>query len=264
MTARAKDWLYPLVSLAIFFAAWELAIVWLKVPEYLLPRPLAVAETLWVGYTTGLFWPHLLTTLYEVVVGYLLGCNAALILGAAVAEWRGLERLIVPYVVALQSTPKVALAPLLIVWLGFGTESKIALVVLICFFPVFVNSVAGFRSANPDVIDLLRVFNASRLHVFLNAKVPAAATSIFAGLQIAVVLALIGAVVGEFVTAKQGLGFLIQSSTLNFDVPTMFAAILTLALLGILGTTLVKFAYRRVVFWEQGHKSATTSLAGAG
>lgn len=152
----------------------------------------------------------------------------------------------------------------LIVWLGFGTESKIALVVLICFFPVFVNSVAGFRSANPDVIDLLRVFNASRLHVFFNAKVPAAATSIFAGLQIAVVLALIGAVVGEFVTAKQGLGFLIQSSTLNFDVPTMFAAIMTLALLGILGTTLVKFAYRRVVFWEQGHKSATTSLAGAG
>jgi NitT/TauT family transport system permease protein len=264
MRERVKDWLYPAISLVVFFAAWEAAVVWFRVPEYLLPRPLIVAQTLWSGYASGLYWPHLFTTLYEVVVGYIIGCGSALLLGAAVAEWRSLERLIVPYVVALQSTPKVALAPLLIVWLGFGVESKIALVVLICFFPIFANSVAGFRSANPDMIDLLRVFNASRMHIFLNAKVPAAANSIFAGLQIAVVLALIGAVVGEFVTAKQGLGFLIQSSTLNFDVPTMFAAILTLAMLGILGTSLVRLAYRRLVFWEQGRGGTTTALAEGG
>ncbi len=264
MNERLKDWLYPVISLVAFFAAWDAAVVLFKVPEYLLPRPLVVAQTLWAGYASGLYWPHLFTTLYEVVTGYILGCGAALLLGAAVAEWRSLERLVVPYVVALQSTPKVALAPLLIVWLGFGVESKIALVVLICFFPVFVNSVAGFRSANPDMIDLLRVFNASRLHIFLNAKAPAAATAIFAGLQIAVVLALIGAVVGEFVTAKQGLGFLIQSSTLNFDVPTMFAAILTLAMLGIAGTGLVRFSSRRLVFWEQASRRGTATLAEAG
>ncbi len=163
--------------------------------------------------------------------------------------------------VALQSTPKVALAPLLIVWLGFGVESKIALVVLICFVAVSLNNVAGFRSANPDLLRLFGVFSASRMHTFLNVKVPSAAGSIFAGLQIAVVLALIGAVVGEFVTARQGLGFLIQTSSLNFDVATMFAAIVTLALFGILGTSLIRFAQRRLVFWENAERNQTSSLS---
>lgn len=261
MTTRWKDWLYPVISLTVFLAAWEAAVDWLKVPTYLLPPPMAVARTLWDGYIGGSYWPHFFTTLYEVVVGYFVGCSAALLLGAAVAEWRLVERLVVPYVVALQSTPKVALAPLLIVWFGFGVESKVALVVLICFFPVFVNSVAGFRSANPDLLDLYRVFSASRLHTFIHVKLPAAASAIFAGLQIAVVLALIGAVVGEFVTAKQGLGFLIQAASLNFEVPTIFAAIVTLALLGIVSTSLIRLAYRRIVFWESQRLGATTSLS---
>jgi NitT/TauT family transport system permease protein len=264
MSERIKDWMIPAVSLAVFLIAWDFAITWGEIPQYLLPRPVDVIVAFWNGYYGGMFWPHLFTTLYQVVVGYFIGCTAALLLGAAVAEWRSIERIVVPYVVALQSTPKVALAPLLIVWLGFGVESKIAMVVLICFFPVFVNSVAGFRSANPDMIDLLRVFSASRWHIFMNVKVPAALGTIFAGLQIAVVLALIGAVVGEFVTSRRGLGFLIQSSTLNFDVPLMFAAIISLSLIGIAGTSIVKFAYRKTVFWEQGSKGTTAAAAEAG
>jgi NitT/TauT family transport system permease protein len=261
MKSRWTDIAYSVVSVVVFLAAWEVAVDWFKVPAYLLPKPMAVAEVLWTGYVGGSFWPHLFTTLSEVVIGYVIGCSAALLLGAAVAEWRAVERIFLPYVVALQSTPKVALAPLLIVWLGFGVESKIALVVLICFFPVFVNSVAGFRSANPDLLRLYRVFSASRVHTFLNVKLPAAGGAIFAGLQIAVVMALIGAVVGEFVTAKQGLGFLIQASSLNFDVPTMFAAIVTLALFGILGTSLVRLAQRKLIFWENSSRTQAVSLS---
>jgi NitT/TauT family transport system permease protein len=261
MRSRWADFAWSGASVLFLLAAWQLAVDWLKVPGYLLPTPLAVAQVLWNGYAGGSFWPHLFTTLSEVVIGYALGCSSALLLGAAVAESHVIERIVLPYVVALQSTPKVALAPLLIVWLGFGIESKIALVVLICFFPVFVNSVAGFRSANPDLLRLYRVFSASRMHTFLNVKLPAAAGPIFAGLQIAVVLALIGAVVGEFVTAKQGLGFLIQASSLNFDVPTMFAAIVTLALFGILGTGIVRFAQRKLVFWENPDRTRTASLS---
>lgn len=257
MPIRLRDVSYPLLSLALFLGAWQGAISLFGIPAYLLPPPADVVEAFWVGYAQGHFWPHLFTTLTQVVIGYVIGCTFALLLGAAVAEWRPIERILMPYVVALQSMPKVALAPLLIVWFGFGISSKIALVVLICFFPVFVNSIAGFRSANPDLLALYKVFGASRFHTFLHVKLPSAATSIFAGLQIAVVLALIGAVVGEFVTAQQGLGFLIQSSSLNFDVSTMFAAIFSLALIGIASSGLIRSIQRRVIFWDGGRRSTT-------
>ena len=149
MRIKLSDVVYPMLSVAILLTVWQGAISVLGVPTYLLPPPAAVFEAIWTGYSQGHFWPHLFTTLTEVVVGYAIGCTFALLLGAAVAEWRPLERIVMPYVVALQSMPKVALAPLLIVWFGFGISSKIALVVLICFFPVFVNSIAGFRSAHP-------------------------------------------------------------------------------------------------------------------
>ena len=132
------------------------------------------------------------------------------------------------------------------------------MVVLICSFPVLVSSVAGFRSANPDMIDLLRVFNASRLHTFVNVKVPAALGAIFAGLQIAVVLAFIGAVFGDYITSRQGLGFLIQSSIPNFDVPFVAAAIISLPVIGIVGTSLVLHTGKDSV-WEQGTRGTTTT-----
>ncbi|MDO9217452.1 MAG: ABC transporter permease [Lacisediminimonas sp.] len=239
-------------SLFVLLLAWDVSVVHLQVPTYLLPRPKDVGLALWSGYIKdGHYWVHMFTTLSEMVIGYLIGCSMAFIAGAAVAEWRLLERILMPYVVALQSMPKVALAPLLIVWFGFGITSKIVLVALICFFPVFINCFYGFQSANPDLLKLYRSLNASRLHVFLHLKLPSAAGPLFAGLQISVVLALIGAVVGEFVSSKQGLGYLIQSSTLNFDVATMFAAVITLSLLGISVSSLIRWLHRKLVFWDQ-------------
>lgn len=259
---RLSKLLLPLSSLVVVLLAWDLAVVGFSVPTYLLPRPGDVGVALWSGYVTdGTYWPHMATTAYEMVVGYVVGCTVAFLVGAMVAEWRFLERLVMPYVVALQSMPKVALAPLLIVWFGFGVTSKVVLVALICFFPVFINCFYGFRSANPDLLKLYRSFNASRLHVFRHVKLPSAAGPIFAGLQIAVVLALIGAVVGEFVSSRQGLGYLIQSSTLSFDVATMFAAILTLSAIGITASSLVRLLHRVLVFWERGDKASTAVLS---
>lgn len=255
--------LIPVISVALFLVLWDRAIVWFDVPKYLIPRPFDVADALWTGYVGGRYWPHLFTTLREMWIGYAVGCSMALLVGALVAEFKTVERILFPFVIALQSMPKVALAPLLIVWFGFGIESKIVLVALICFFPVFVNSVTGFKSANADHIRLYRVFNASRLSIFLNVKVPSAAPLIFAGLQIAVVLALIGAVVGEFVSARSGLGFLIQSSTLNFDVATMFAAIISLSLVGVISATIIRALQRRFVFWiETNASTSTTAVEG--
>lgn len=249
----------PLAAVVVLLVIWDRAVVWLQIPTYLLPRPMDVGTALWGGYVAErTYWKHLGTTMYEVVVGYGIGCTIALSAGAIVAESRWVERTLMPIVVAIQSIPKVALAPLLIVWFGFGVSSKMVLVGLICFFPVFINSFYGFRSANPDLLRLYRAFGSSRLHVFWQVKLPSAASAIFAGLQIGVVLALIGAIVGEFVSSKQGLGYLIQSSTLSFDVATMFASVVSLSVIGITASSLMRWIQSRVVFWEQRNAAGTT------
>lgn len=261
MQERLKNWGFPLITFVVVIALWEASLDWFGIPGYLLPRPKAVLMAMQHAYLSGSIWPHLWATLQAMLGGFVLGCSFALVAGGLVAEFRTVERLVYPYVIALQSMPKVALAPLLIVWLGFGLASKVVLVALICFFPMFVNVVVGLRSANPDLVDLYRACSASRWHLFINVKIPSAAGSIFAGLQVALVLALLGAVVGEFVASQRGLGNLIQASSLNFDVATMFASIFTLALIGVLASSLVRFVYRRVVFWEGGSRRGTTTTA---
>jgi NitT/TauT family transport system permease protein len=246
-----KRFLYPLISFSVFLAGWSGALVLFDVPTYLVPSPTAVANALWLGLIKGLLYPHIWATLSVTVIGYLLGCAVGLLTGAVTAEIEFVDRLLRPYVIALQSIPKVALAPLMIVWFGYGMSSKIVMVALMCFFPVFVNTVAGMRSANPALIDLYRAVSASRMSIVMNVKLPTAATSIFAGLEVAVVLALIGAIVGEFISSNRGLGNLIQSASTTLDVSMMFAAVAMLALMGILASQLLRRLHHRVVFWER-------------
>lgn len=254
-----KNILTPIVSLLAFIIFWIASISLFAIPNYILPTPLAVVHALRIGYVDGLYWPHLLATLHATVLGYLIGCSLAFLCGALVADSETFERFVYPYVVGLQSMPKVALAPLIIVWFGFGITSKIVMVALICFFPVFINTIVGLRHTDPHLIDLMRVFSASRADVFLQVKLPSAASHIFAGLQISVVLALIGAVVSEFVASQRGLGNLVQASSQSLDVAAMFAVLFTLALIGVLGSQLVRSLHRRIVFWEARADEPTTA-----
>jgi NitT/TauT family transport system permease protein len=148
---------------------------------------------------------------------------------------------------------EVALAPLILIWFGFGLESKAVMVGLVCFFPMFINTAIGLKATDPSLIDLMRAFSASRWHILTRIKIPSAANHIFAGLQISVVLGLIGAVVAEFISSSEGLGYLINASTTTLDTSTMFAALLSLAVLGIGGSQLVRLVQRRLVFWDQGN-----------
>lgn len=259
MSDRLKAILSPLVTLALFLLIWDMSVRWFGVPSYLLPLPGSVAQAFVTVYGTGVILPHLAATATETFLGFLIGSSVALVVGIVVAESRTAERFVFPCIVALQSMPKVALAPLLIVWFGFGLMSKVVLVALICFFPMFVNVVTGFRSARPELVDLYKAFSAPRWQILMDVKLPSAAASIFAGLQVALVLALLGAVVGEFVASQQGLGSLIQASSLNFDVPVMFVCIITLAAMGLLASATVRFAQRRVVFWEGNQLAARTA-----
>lgn len=240
-----------LISPVVLILAWHFTVVGLEVPNYLMPTPLAVASALKVGYIDGQYWPHLAYTLQAMLVGYVAGCGLALVLGALLAESPTAERVLMPYLVALQSMPKVALAPLIIVWFGFGLTSKIVMVALVCFFPMFVNTVTGLRQADPALIEMMKAYSGSRWLVFRRVRVPAAAGPIFAGLQIAIVLSLIGAVVAEFISSTQGLGYLINAAAVSLETNVMFAALISLACIGIAGSALIRALHRRLVFWDK-------------
>jgi NitT/TauT family transport system permease protein len=151
----------------------------------------------------------------------------------------------------IQNMPKVALAPLIVVWFGFDIGSKIATVVLICFFPVFINTIAGIRQASNDHLDVLRASAATRMTLFLKVKLPSAAGTIFAGLQIGVTLALIGAIVAEFIASNQGLGVLIQRAAIDLNTPLMLTGVLTLGAMGLIGNAIVVALKKWIVFWER-------------
>lgn len=259
MHDRVKSVLYPFVAFIVLVFAWDAAIRFFKVPNFILPAPDAVLAALKKGYVDGLFWQHFFFTFKSMVAGYIAGCSAAFALGCLFAESRAVERTLLPFVVALQSMPKVALAPLIIVWFGFGIESKIVMVALVCFFPMFINTVVGLKQTSPALLDLMSAFSASRWNVLLRIKIPSAAGHIFAGLQIAIVLGLIGAVVAEFVSSTKGLGHLINAAAVNLETNVMFAALISLAVLGVGGSQLVRFLHAKIVFWDKG--SSTEQVA---
>jgi len=256
---RLKSVAYPLAAFVALVVAWDVAIRVFKVPNFILPTPQSVLEALQRGYVQGQFWPHFFFTFQSMLAGYAAGCSAAFALGCLFAESRAVERTLLPFVVALQSMPKVALAPLIIVWFGFGIESKIVMVALVCFFPMFINTVVGLKQTSPALLDLMAAFSASRWHVLTRIKIPSAAGHVFAGLQIAIVLGLIGAVVAEFVSSTRGLGHLINAAAVNLETNVMFAALVSLAALGVVGSQVVRFLHAKIVFWDKG--SATETAA---
>jgi NitT/TauT family transport system permease protein len=249
--------LYPIITFVLLLVVWESSVTYFNVPDYMFPRIMPVMRELYTGYVDGLMYPHLLYTLKSTLAGYVIGCTLAIIVGALLAESRTFEKFVYPFVIALQSTPKVAIAPLIMIWCGYGLASKIVMVATMCFFPLFVNTISGIRQTDPAMLNMMRAFSSPGWLTFFRVKMFAAAGHIFAGLQISIVFALIGAVVGEFVASSAGLGWLVQSAMANFNTPLMFASIFSLVALGLAGTSLVRFVHRRVVFWDRSVKAAS-------
>lgn len=244
----------PLLGLAALIGLWELGVHGFKLPPYILPAPEAVVRALWSGLAQaptsrlGYYLP-LWSTLSNAALGFLIGSGMGLLLGSLMAESRTIERLLMPYAFALQSLPKVAIAPLVVIWFGFGDGSKIAIAALLAFFPVLINSFTGLRSVEPERIDLMRSLSASRLETYRYVKLPNAAPTIFAGLDMAVVYALLGTIVAEFLGAQQGMGVVITQAQAVTDVAGVFAALVILGALGITLHALIRFAERRIIHW---------------
>ncbi|CAD6532954.1 Riboflavin transport system permease protein RibX [Paraburkholderia hiiakae] len=238
-----------LLVLAIL-AAWEGLVRLLDVPAYIIPAPSSVLVALYRGLASTLYVRHLWTTLVETLLGFAVGSVVALVLGTLVALSRRCEYFLYPFILMFQAMPKVALAPLVIIWFGLGLGSKVAQASLTAFFPLMVNTIAGLRSADEDRIALMRSLDASELQIFTMLRMPSAMPYLFAGFEIAMMLSLIGAIVAEFVGAQKGLGVLIMGMTYTMDVAGQFSVLVILSLLGLFLNTIIVLVRRRLLFWD--------------
>jgi NitT/TauT family transport system permease protein len=223
----------PLLFLAIILAAWWSAAEYGGVSQLLLPPPSEVLEALNRGIIGGLWWKHIAITMYEMVAGFAIGASAGLVLGALFAFVAPLYKAAYPFIIALQSFPKIAIAPLLVVALGYGAAPKIVVAALLAYFPVMTAAIAGFTNLDPGEHNLMRSVGASKWQEMRFLRLPNAMSYIFPSLDVAIVLALLGAVAAELVGAQSGLGYLLVERQGYGDSAAMFAALILLALVGI-------------------------------
>ncbi|AOV00049.1 MULTISPECIES: ABC transporter permease [Delftia] len=218
----------------VLLGLWELLVRQWGLSALVLPAPSAIAASLWTGLATGYFWPHIWATLQALLLGLAAGSAIGLLAGMALAESELLERVLKPYVVVSQVVPKLALAPLFVLWFGFGMLPTVLITALICFFPLMENTLTGLRQVDAQRLQLFRMLGATRLQTLLRLKLPTGLPAILAGLRVAVVLALVGAVVAEFMGASRGLGAVVIAAQGMMDTTLMFAALVLIAAMGLL------------------------------
>jgi NitT/TauT family transport system permease protein len=239
-----KGSIYSWLLFILIVLLWEMLAK--QMSELVLPAPSVVVNTLIEGLTSGYYTPHILRTSLEIVLGLFIGSLLGILTGIWMGEVEFIRRLLFPYVIASQAVPKLALAPLFILWFGFGMTSKVVITALICFFPLMENTVTAIQYTNPQKIELFRVLGANRWQTLFKLKIPAGLPSIMAGFRVAVVLAVVGAVVGEFIGGSEGLGALIIASQGMMDTPLMFSVLILITILGTFLYQLIYFIERRL------------------
>ena len=254
MIGGPRNFALRLLLIAAFLLVWEGIVRLFQIPMFILPTPTNVFIAFYRGFESSLYIDHIWITVGETLIGFVLGTALAFLLGTAIALSRPVEYFLYPFVVMFQAMPKVALAPLIIVWFGLGLTSKVVNAALVAFFPLMVNTIVGLRSAEEDKVNLMKSLAATRGQIFWMLQLPNAMPYIFAGLEIAMIFALIGAIVAEFVGAQSGLGMLIQSMNFTMDVAGQFSVLLLLSIIGLLLNGIVTGVRKRVLFWDASQK----------
>ena len=250
---RLEEIGFPILFFVTILATWEIFVMIFAIPEYLLPKPTKIISEIILNFNSLL--RHTIITMIEVFFGFLIG-NVLGFLGAVIfAHSKTIEKGLYPYAIALKTTPILAIAPLLVLWFGTGMISKIVAAAVVCFFPILVNTVKGLKNIDDEYLDLLRSFSASKYQIFTKLRLPNSLPYIFSALKISTGLAVVGAIVGEFVGAKEGIGFVILISTYHLETATMFAAIIMSALGGILFFYLINLIERKIIFWQKTKNS---------
>jgi NitT/TauT family transport system permease protein len=244
----------PALLLAVVFAGWWFASAREFMPQYLLPTPPQVLESMRAN------WSQLAhnswITLYETVLGFLLATVIGLVTAVLIAYSRTMDKALYPIVLFAQVIPKIAIAPLLVVWFGTNLAPKVILAVLIAFFPVVVSGVAGLRSTDPELLDLSATMGASRWQTFRKIRFPTALPHLMAGLKVAVTLAVVGAVVGEFVGASEGLGYVLLVANGNLDAPLLFADLILMSIIGIALFVVVELTEALLIPWHASRRAS--------
>ena len=239
----------PLLAMLLLGVTWEAWTRLADVPEYVVPGPLAVLDRLFGDL--GHFARHGAITLAEAGAGFLLGAAVAVAAATAMAHSRPVERALYPLALLIKVTPIIAVAPLFVIWFGFGSGPKVLIAALITFFPVMVNALVGLRSVNVGALEFFQSLRASRRQVYLKLRLPSALPYLFAAFRIAVPLSVIGAVVAEWFSGDRGLGAVIIVAHNNLDTPTLFSAVFTLAFIGTSLTVALMLVEKRVLFWHE-------------
>ena len=245
VVAYLKQYWVTVVSTLVFFVLWETEADMGMIPSFLLPAPSAIVAA------GAQFWnvllPDIGVTTYEILLGFAAGSIVGFVIGTGIVFSRVIEQIVYPPAIVTQVVPKLAVAPLFIIWFGVGVTPKVMITLLLCLFPVLVNAVAGMRAVDPRMLDLMHSVNASRWQVFTKVQFPNAAAYIFAGLKVGITLAVVGAIVGEWVGSNSGLGYRILAANSALRTDLVFAAVAALSILGILLYVLIAQAERILV-----------------
>jgi NitT/TauT family transport system permease protein len=257
---RAVDqsWRPVALLLACFGAWWVIAAAELVEP-YLVPSPGATFDVL-TGKTAYL-WEHTWVTTYETLLGFVIAVGIGVLAAVVMVYSSTVERTLYPILLFAQVVPKIAIAPLFVVWLGFGITPKILIAVLIAFFPVVISMVTGLKAVDPEMLQLSATMGASPWQTFVKIRFPASLPHLFSGLKVAVTLAVTGAVVGEFVGANEGLGYVILQANGNLDTPMLFAGLLVMSLIGVVLFVLVEIAEKLLLPWHASRRDASVTTA---
>jgi NitT/TauT family transport system permease protein len=248
LSERAANLAIPILAAVVVLVLWAALVRVLDIPDYLLPAPQDVAARIVKEWS--LLWKHGVYTLISVVTGFATAVAIGVPLAFGIVLSRGVERVTMPFLVMSQTIPKVAIAPILVVWLGFGILPKIAIVFLISFFPIVVSTVVGLKSVETDMIDLVRSMGARTVKIMLRVRGPSALPQMFAGFKIAVCLAVVGAIVGEFVGSDRGLGYLLLTSTGTLDGTLVWSALFVLIAMGMTLFAIVSKLERLAIPWH--------------
>lgn len=252
---RLGGFVSVIASFAALLLIWQLVVSTSGVPSYVLPGPLPVWRALVAGLVVdptspASFWYHLANTMEATMFGFLIGSALGILLAALMAEFRIVQRAIFPYVVGFQSLPKVAIAPLYIIWFGYQMQPKVAMAATLTLFPVLLNSLQGFATVERERTELMASLDAGRWQSFRLVKLPSALPLIFAGLNLGIVYALLGTIVAEFIGAQRGMGVVITQLQSASDTAGVFAALVVLAIAGYLLIAFMRLLQRRIVFWS--------------
>jgi NitT/TauT family transport system permease protein len=262
-----ENLLPPLVALALALAAWEALVRLLNIPIYLLPAPSDVAGTLWKLISAGFVPPTYVgapaegilydtyVTFTEAIVGLLIGTFAGLVLAVVMTHSRFAEQALYPIIISIRSTPIIALAPVFIIWFGFTIMPKAIVAALATFYPVLVNCITGMRAVDPATLEFFQSVHASRSEIFWRLRVPNTMPYFFAALRLNVSLSLIGAIVGELVGARDGVGHMMTAAAVTLRTTEVFSGVVILTALGVILTELVTFVQRRVLFWHETERA---------